>query len=57
MKNFKVYENVLNEYVNHPNVVLVQEVEAETEEEAVRLVRMMYPNKASLTVNGKNFEV
>lgn len=58
MAKFKVFENVLNEYVNHPTQVFVEEVEAESANEAIQLVRMMYPHKSTLTViNGNQSEV
>jgi len=56
MAKFKVFENVLNEYVNHPTQVFVEEIEAQTAEEAIQLVRMMHPNKGTLTVNGQQYE-
>jgi hypothetical protein len=56
MASFKIFENVLNEYVNHPTLVLVEEVEAETAEEAVRIFRTRYPNKGTITVNNKQYE-
>lgn len=56
MAKFKVFENFLNEYVNHPTQVFVEEIEAQTAEEAIQLVRMMHPNKGTLTVNGQQYE-
>jgi hypothetical protein len=56
MAKYKVFENVLNEYVNHPTQVLVDEVEATSPEEAANIIRMIHPNKGSLTINGQQFE-
>lgn len=56
MAKYKVFENVLNEYVNHPTQVLVDEVEANSSEEAANIIRMIHPNKGSLTINGQQFE-
>ena len=56
MQSFKIFENVLNEYVNHPSLVLVEEIEANTVEEAVRIFRTRHPNKGTITVNNKQFE-
>lgn len=56
MQSFKIFENVLNEYVNHPSLVLVEEIEANTVEEAVRIFRTRHPNKGVITVNNKQFE-
>lgn len=53
MRKYHVFENVLNEYVNHPTQVLLQEIEAESAEEAVKIVRMMHPDKGVLTVDGR----
>lgn len=56
MAKYKVFENVLNEYVNHPTQVLVDEVEANSPEEAANIIHMIHPNKGSLTINGQQFE-
>lgn len=56
MQSFKIFENVLNEYVNHPSLVFVEEIEANTVEEAVRIFRTRHPNKGTITVNNKQFE-
>lgn len=56
MTKFKVFENVLNEYVNHPTHVFVEEIEASSPEEAIQFVRIMHPNKGMLTVNGQQYE-
>ena len=56
MAKFVVFESVLNEYVNHPTMALVAEIEADTEKEAVDLARLMHPNKATLVINGNKYE-
>jgi hypothetical protein len=56
MAKFKVFENILNEYVNHPTQVFVEEIEASSPEEAIQFIRMMHPNKGMLTVNGQQYE-
>jgi len=56
MAKFKIFENVLNEYVNHPSQVLVGEVEANSADEAVKIFRTMNPNKGTLTVDNKQYD-
>lgn len=56
MTKFKIFENVLNEYVNHPSQVLVGEVEANSADEAVKIFRTMNPNKGTLTVDNKQYD-
>ena len=50
MAKFQVFESVLNEYVDHPRKVLVQEVEATNAQEAMEIVKMLHPTKESLTI-------
>ena len=45
---YRVWELVLNEYVNHPKRVFLEEVEANSPQEANQIIRQYYPQKSSL---------
>lgn len=53
---YQVFEIILNEYVQHPTQRLLAEVEAQTAEEANRLVRLQHPNKGPLNIGGQQFD-
>ena len=46
---------VLNEYVNHPTENLLDEIEANTAEEANQLARVRFPNRGVLKIGEKEF--
>jgi hypothetical protein len=42
---YKVCEMMLNEYVNHPTEVLIEEIEAENQQEAKKIAEQRWPNR------------
>jgi hypothetical protein len=53
---YKIFEMFLNEYVNHPTHNLLDEVEANSPEEANRLARLRFPNKGVLKIGEQEFD-
>lgn len=51
---YRVFETMLNEYTGHDQKSLLMEVEAESEQEAMRQARMVYPSNPSITVSAVN---
>ena len=54
---YEIFEMVLNEYVNHPVKNLIDVVEANSPEEANRLARLRNPNKSTLEIDNKQFDL
>ena len=42
---YKICEMMLNEYVNHPTEVLIEEVEASSQQEAQKIAEQRWPNR------------
>lgn len=42
---YKICEMMLNEYVNHPTEVLIEEIEANTQQEAQKIAEQRWPNR------------
>ena len=47
---YKVTESVLNEYVNHPIENQIDLIEADSYQEAQKIVQMRHPNRGPLTI-------
>jgi len=45
-----ICEMTLNEYVNHPTEVRIDEIEASSQEEAQKLAELHFPNRGPLKV-------
>lgn len=42
---YRICEMMLNEYVNHPTEVLIDEVEASSQQEAQKIAEQRWPNR------------
>jgi len=47
---YRICEMMLNEYVNHPTEVKIDEIEASSQEEAQKLANLRWPNRGPLKV-------
>lgn len=47
---YRICEMMLNEYVNHPTEVKIDEIEASSQEEAQKLATLRWPNRGPLKV-------
>ena len=42
---YRICEMTLNEYVNHPTEVLIEEIEASSQQEAQKIAKQRWPNR------------
>jgi len=42
---YRIFEMMLNEYVDHPTEVLIEEVEANSQQEAQKIAEQRWPNR------------
>lgn len=48
---YRIWEMMLNEYVDHPQATLMTELEANSFEEAHKLARQLFPNRGPLRID------
>lgn len=42
---YKIYEMTLNEYIDSPTQVSIEEIDANSQQEAEQIAKMRYPNR------------